>query len=301
MFKVQINNGTIKSVSSPKGASLNSETGEVTYTTTGTELNLEFEVTGISESNESTRKLKISLDNYYGHVVKANSLLKAIEQNTFENDSTTNILVNNTVYKAHIYNYEDDLIINENTEYGSQSDVATSSEYATNMVVLKVNGNLIINEGKKLTTVASTTGYGGPKGFLIYVTGDIIKNGTISMTAREAKAEGNANCGSPGGGASQISGGSSDHTNERTAVLASFGQGASGVTKGSGGGGYYGGGESSYIGNEGLKDKHMTCYNCSTSDEESTKTQTTTNVSSDAIADYAKSGAGYVRITYLVK
>lgn len=57
-----------------------------------------------------------------------------------------------------------------------------------------------------------------------------------------------------------------------------------------------GGGGSSYIGNTNLTDKHMTCYNCTTSNEESTKTITTTNISEEAIVDYAKKGNGYAKI-----
>ena len=58
------------------------------------------------------------------------------------------------------------------------------------MVVLKVNGDLTIEEGVTLTACKSDNGYGGPKGLLIYCTGTIINNGTVDMTARGAKAEG---------------------------------------------------------------------------------------------------------------
>lgn len=64
------------------------------------------------------------------------------------------------------------------------------SEDAKNTVVLKVNWNLIINEGVTLTACKSDDGYGGPKGLMIYCTGTITNNGTISMTARGARAEG---------------------------------------------------------------------------------------------------------------
>ena len=73
---------------------------------------------------------------------------------------------------------------------GNQNDVATASTYAKNGVVLKVEGDLKIGEDTTLTAVASTGGFGGPKGMYIYCTGTLINNGTISMTARGAKAEG---------------------------------------------------------------------------------------------------------------
>ena len=58
------------------------------------------------------------------------------------------------------------------------------------MIVLKVNGDLTINEEAKLTAYASKNGYGGPKGMMIYCTGTLTNNGTISMTARGAKTSG---------------------------------------------------------------------------------------------------------------
>ena len=70
-----------------------------------------------------------------------------------------------------------------------------------------------------------------------------------------------------------------------------------------GGGGFYGGsigaGGSGYIGNSLLTNKVMYCYNCEESDEETTKTISTTNVSENPISEYAKKGNGYAKITYL--
>lgn len=76
-------------------------------------------------------------------------------------------------------------------EFGDKdNDVATSSSYAKNMVILKVNGNLTINNGVTVTACKSDNGYGGPKGLLIYATGSLYNNGTIDMTARGAYAVG---------------------------------------------------------------------------------------------------------------
>ena len=58
------------------------------------------------------------------------------------------------------------------------------------MIVLKVNGDLTIDDGTTLTAYASKDGYGGPKGMTIYCTGTLTNNGTIDMTARGAKAVG---------------------------------------------------------------------------------------------------------------
>ena len=43
----------------------------------------------------------------------------------------------------------------------------------------------------------------------------------------------------------------------------------------------------------------MYCYNCAESNDESTKTISTTNVSNNPIPNYAKIGNGYAKITYL--
>ena len=65
------------------------------------------------------------------------------------------------------------------------------------------------------------------------------------------------------------------------------------------GGGGYGSGGSGYIGNSLLTNKYMYCYNCTTSDATDTKTYTTTNTSSAAIPNYAKSGDGAARIALI--
>ena len=100
-----------------------------------------------------------------------------------------------------------------------------------------------------------------------------------------------------------------------------FGQGGAGSDSygtpgGGGGGGYYGGyggyienkndfsidaipgaGGSGYIGNPLLKDKVMYCYNCEESNEESTKTISTTCSEETPTSYCAKKGNGYARIT----
>ena len=91
----------------------------------------------------------------------------------------------------------------------------------------------------------------------------------------------------------------------------SFGKGGSfkSNTDGASGGGagYYGGGSAAHSGAGGgsgylantLTNKVMYCYECEESNEEATKTVSTTNVSEEAIANYAKKGNGYARITFI--
>lgn len=94
-----------------------------------------------------------------------------------------------------------------------------------------------------------------------------------------------------------------------------FGLGGQGISHtgtpgGAGGGGFYGGlggqgeakvgfGGSGYIGNALLTNKAMYCYNCSTSDEVSTKTISTTCANATAITNCSKQGHGYAKIIYI--
>lgn len=74
-------------------------------------------------------------------------------------------------------------------EFGDISKDVSTGQYAKNTVVLKVEGNLTIQEDITLSSVRNEN-YGGPKGMVIYCTGTLENNGNISMTQRGAKAEG---------------------------------------------------------------------------------------------------------------
>ncbi len=124
-----------------------------------------------------------------------------------------------------------------------------------------------------------------------------------------------------GNKASQKFGGSTSGCYVNNSINAMFGLGEStviskyegGQNDGSdafgsgGGGGFYGGGAgrtaygagggSGYIGNPLLKDKVMYCYNCEESNEESTKTISTTCSEETPTTNCAKKGNGYARIT----
>ena len=141
-----------------------------------------------------------------------------------------------------------------------------------------------------------------------------------STTTKNFPNSGVAN-NNPSGGSQTAGGGGGGNLDGRSAISwlnGKYGIGGgylitqSNVSSG-GGGGLYGGGASwggsgaggsGYIGNSSLLSgstltKHMTCYNCTTSTDASTKTNTTTNVSATPIADYAKIGNGYAKITYI--
>ena len=113
-----------------------------------------------------------------------------------------NIENNVQKYNIHVIVYNNDLILDGNSEiygatlkenvyeFGNYNDVGNENEDAKNMVVLKVNGNITVNENVILTAIKNENGYGGPKGMMIYCTGTITNKGTISMTGRGAKAVG---------------------------------------------------------------------------------------------------------------
>ena len=113
-------------------------------------------------------------------------------------------------------------------------------------------------------------------------------------------------------GGTQTSGGVNGGTNFATSEPA-FGIGGNYVYKLSnsgGGAGWYGGGSafywgssgaggSGYIGNSLLTNKAMYCYNCEESNEEDTKTISTTCAEEVPTEKCAKKGNGYAKITYI--
>ena len=109
--------------------------------------------------------------------------------------------------------------------------------------------------------------------------------------------------------ASQTGAGSNNACSGSNTYYASFGQGGSFSSwSAGGGGGWFGGGfgyahgangGSGYIGKAEMVDKHMTGYNVATSNDVNTRTYSTTLHSGSPIADYAKEGHGYARITLL--
>ena len=120
---------------------------------------------------------------------EADSLLNAMEKYDF-GTGKYKVKVSDEIYNLKVYAFDENQEIITNTQLGTEEDVGASNKYAENMIVLKVNGDLTIEEGATLTAYASKTGHGGPKGMMIYCTGTLTNNGTVSMTARGAYAEG---------------------------------------------------------------------------------------------------------------
>lgn len=129
-----------------------------------------------------SQKYEVNTDSTQSSL-EADSLIDAVEKYNFD-DGEYSVKVAEETHNLKVQTFNQNLEIDANTEIGSENENAKS------MVVLKVNVDLTINEEAKLTAYASKNGYGGPKGMMIYCTGTLTNNGTISMTARGAKAEG---------------------------------------------------------------------------------------------------------------
>ena len=120
---------------------------------------------------------------------RATSLLDAVSDSNLI-EGVTDFEIGEETYGAHVYVYDTDQVWNQDMTFGDIDDVASgtdSSQMATNMVVVKVNGNLTINSGVNVTPFS--TEYGGPKGFMLYVTGTLVNYGTID-NSHGAYAEG---------------------------------------------------------------------------------------------------------------
>lgn len=120
--------------------------------------------------------------------ITAESLTKAIESYNGLTGPIT-VQVKDETYPILIYNISDDMRISSGDLYlGTEEEVGAEDRYAQKMIVLKVNGDLTIENNVKLSSYG--TQYGGPKGMFVYSTGKVLNNGEISMSARGAWAEG---------------------------------------------------------------------------------------------------------------
>ena len=134
------------------------------------------------------KKFEVDTNQTEGNI-EAESLISAVEKDDIKT-GLYNVSVNDEIYNLKVYSFDSNLNLDTNSAFGSEQDVANANEYSKNMIVLKVNGDLTIDDGVTLTSYASKDGFGGTKGMFIYCTGTLTNNGTISMTARGAKAEG---------------------------------------------------------------------------------------------------------------
>lgn len=172
-----------------------------------------------------------------------------------------------------------------------------------------------------------TAGGGGGATDFRFVNGDFDNINSLNSRIIIAGGGGGAswtNSGGYGGGfKGGIAGPNGNYSAQTSGYKLGVGENAVGVGAsdgiGGGGGGYYGGycgigsvlgdgtngvsdiggGGSGYIGNSLLTNKAMYCYNCEESNEENTKTISTTCAEETPTSNCAKKGNGYARITYI--
>lgn len=123
-----------------------------------------------------------------GQNLTSDSIINALSNNKLV-DGYYTLKINGETYESHIYVFNGNQTW-DSMVFGDNTDVANATAEAKRMVIVKVIGDLTINSGATITSFASASGYGGPKGLFIYCTGNLTNNGTISMTARGAKATG---------------------------------------------------------------------------------------------------------------
>ncbi len=161
----------------------------------------EYDLEYIYEENDSDIDLYSVWRKKNNDIVLGDSLLKAV--NTINETIETNIKINEVEYSVDFMTINGDVVLDGETlidaavlrenvyEFGNRrTDVARETTDAPNMVAVKINGDLTINEGIELTSCKSHEGYGGTKGLVIYCTGKITNNGTMDMTGKGAKAVG---------------------------------------------------------------------------------------------------------------
>ena len=124
-----------------------------------------------NNGNTSTATRTVNVWN----TIYADSLLTAVRDTNYT-DGTYDISVNGIVYSVELINVYNDTTYTSDVILG---DTTTTKK----MLAVKYHGNLTINSG--VTVTANTvSGLTYKKGMLLYVVGNLVNDGTISMTAR---------------------------------------------------------------------------------------------------------------------
>jgi len=131
-------------------------------------------------------KMKFIMNVEPDKIVEGESILQILSNNNLKTGYYY-FSIKDEFYPVHLINYDESQEWIENQTFGDSTDVGSENKEAYNMVIVKVNGDLTIGDG---VTISPIAGYGGPKGFLLYVTGKLTNNGTISSTGKGAYAEG---------------------------------------------------------------------------------------------------------------
>ena len=208
--KEQIKNGTLDvdkfsgssniasvGISNPKSGLLGGETHQLNVTVTTT------------DGQEPGKKTKYSSSNTSVATISNKGLITAVNEGTttitvkagmkratfiltvyngsllgyvgtLETSGIYQTTVNNVTYDLNVIVLNGNQTISSNTNYGTLDDCASgtgANQMAKRMVVVKVNGDYTVNSGVTVGPIYNE--YGGPKGFMLYVTGTLTNNGTI--------------------------------------------------------------------------------------------------------------------------
>jgi len=139
-----------------------------------------FRITLKSEDGNTTSYKYLMIKNSTEIIKTGDSILSILDDNTLTTGYYS-FRVNNKIYPVDLIVLEGNQTITQNTDYGELEDCAsgtTSDKMATKMVVVKVNGDYTVNSSVTVGPKYHTE-YGGPKGFLLYVTGTLTNSGTI--------------------------------------------------------------------------------------------------------------------------
>lgn len=112
------------------------------------------------------------METYY-----ANTLFDLVKQTIPDGVHLYHCTTNNIEIEFQMINYNTDIVLNSATTFGNTT-------VDTQMLILKFNKNLTVNSG--ITLIPQVR----KKGMVVYVSGTLINNGKISMTARGASATG---------------------------------------------------------------------------------------------------------------
>ncbi len=139
------------------------------------------EETGDTEEKEVFAKSEYKVGKTIGrsskYISDGNGLIKKVAYQV-QKEGNYDIKVNGTTYLIHAYVYNENTTISENKNFGEAADSNTR------MVVVKVNGDLTIDSKVQISV------QGTPKGMLIFCTGTLTNNGTITMSAKGSSATG---------------------------------------------------------------------------------------------------------------
>jgi len=140
-----------------------------------------FKITLRSEDGNTTNYKYLIVKSSTEIVKTGDSILSILADNTLTSGYYS-FRVDDKAYSIDLIVLDGNQTITQNAEYGDLGDCAsgtTTDAMATRMVVVKVNGDYTVNSGVKVGTKYHPE-YGGPKGFLLYVTGTLTNNGTIN-------------------------------------------------------------------------------------------------------------------------